>query len=118
MSIPLIKICGATGAAIGTAISLIIGNIFFMNWYYHNRIGINMIEFWVNIVKFLPALVLPSIIETLIMQYIEIGNIFIFILAIIIYTLVYSGSFWVFGMNPDEKNMIKGPIKRILKNKK
>lgn len=118
LSIPLIKLFGATGAAIGTAISLIIGNIIYMNWYYHKRIGINMIEFWVNIVKFLPALVLPSIIGTLIMQYIEMENILIFILAIIIYTLVYCGSIWLFGMNSDEKNMIKGPINRILKNKK
>lgn len=46
ISIPLIKVIGPTGAALGTAISLIVGNIIFMNWYYHVRIGMNMIYFW------------------------------------------------------------------------
>ena len=46
ISIPLIKIMGPAGAALGTAISLIAGNIIFMNWYYHARIGMNMFYFW------------------------------------------------------------------------
>ncbi len=35
LSIPLAKAYGGTGAAIGTAISLLIGNGLVMNWYYH-----------------------------------------------------------------------------------
>lgn len=117
LSIPLIKICGATGAAIGTAVSLVIGNIIFMNWYYHNRMGINMITFWTNILKFTPALIPPSIIGILIMQYVDIKNIYILIIAIVIYTLVYITSFWLLGMNSEEKNMIMLPLKRILKHR-
>lgn len=45
VSIPLIKLMGPAGAALGTAISLFAGNIIFMNWYYHARIGMNMIYF-------------------------------------------------------------------------
>ena len=35
LSIPLAKAYGGIGAAIGTAISLLIGNGLVMNWYYH-----------------------------------------------------------------------------------
>ena len=35
VSIPLIKLMGPAGAALGTAISLFAGNIIFMNWHYH-----------------------------------------------------------------------------------
>ena len=53
ISIPLIKIMGPAGAAFGTAISLTVGNIFFMNWYYQKRIGLDMIYFWKQIFSFM-----------------------------------------------------------------
>lgn len=62
ISIPLIKLMGPTGAALGTAISLIAGNAIFMNWYYHARIGMNMIYFWKEIAKFIPALIAPFVV--------------------------------------------------------
>lgn len=37
LSIPLIYRYGAVGAAIGTAFALVMGNIIFINWYYHRR---------------------------------------------------------------------------------
>ena len=43
ISIPLIKLMGPIGAALGTAISLIAGNIIFMNIYYQKRIGLDIL---------------------------------------------------------------------------
>lgn len=37
ISVPLGKYFGATGAAFGTTLSTVIGNIIMMNWYYHKR---------------------------------------------------------------------------------
>lgn len=45
ISIPFIKIWGPSGAALGTAISLIVGNIIFMNIYYQKRIGLDILYF-------------------------------------------------------------------------
>src|SRR5690606_37032000 len=49
ITIPLVQKYSGIGAAIGTAISLTLGNTVIMNVYYHKRIGINMIRFWKNI---------------------------------------------------------------------
>ena len=51
LSIFLIQLLGPTGAALGTAVALFLGNIVFMNWYYHKRIGIDIKHFWIQIAK-------------------------------------------------------------------
>lgn len=50
ISLPLAKEFGGIGAALATTVSLIVGNIVCMNIYYHYKIGINMKNFWVNII--------------------------------------------------------------------
>lgn len=72
ISIPLIKFFGPEGAALGTAISLFAGNIIFMNWYYHARIGMNMFYFWKEIAKFIPALIAPCVVGIAIMKFVNI----------------------------------------------
>jgi O-antigen/teichoic acid export membrane protein len=49
VSIGLVPYWGVVGAAAGTTISLILGNILFMNWYYHKKLGLDMITFWKDI---------------------------------------------------------------------
>ena len=61
ISIPLGMAFGGVGCALGTAISMIVGNGLVMNWYYHKRIGLNMVYFWKNIVSILPAMIVPAV---------------------------------------------------------
>ena len=42
ISVPLIHFMGSIGAALGTTLSLLVGNGLFMNWYYQHRIGIDI----------------------------------------------------------------------------
>lgn len=114
-SIPLIKVFGPAGAAFGTAISLFVGNIIFMNWYYHSRIGMNMFYFWKQIAKFIPALIAPFIFGVCIMKFANItGPVKLGIYAII-YAVVYGISMYLFGMNEEEKQLVMGPIMKILR---
>lgn len=115
ISIPLVKIMGATGAALGTAISLFAGNIIFMNWYYHNRIGLNIIYFWKQILKIVPAMVIPCIVGIIIMKLSNGINMILLILYAIGYSIVYFISMFLFGMNDDEQKLIVGPFKKIIK---
>lgn len=115
LSVPLIKIFGATGAALGTAITLIIGNVFFMNWYYHCKIGIDMIKFWCSIIQFVPALSVAGIIGFFIAKYYEVTDFFSLILIATIYTLVYLIAMWFLGMNKDEKEMGIHFLRRIIR---
>lgn len=115
ISIPLIKFMGPAGAALGTAISLIAGNIIFMNWYYHARIGMNMFYFWKEIAKFIPALIAPCVVGIIIMKFANIIGLVKLGVFVIIYTIVYGLSMYFLGMNGEEKQLVMEPIKRILR---
>lgn len=114
ISIPLIKTMGPAGAALGTAISLIVGNIFFMNWYYQKRIGLDMIYFWKQILSFIPALIAPCIVGALLMKYANITGLVKLGLYAVVYATVYALSMYFLGMNNDEKTLVMGPIKKII----
>lgn len=115
LSIPLIKVMGPAGAALGTAISLIAGNIFFMNWYYHARIGMNMFYFWKEIAKFMPALIAPCMLGIIIMNFANITGLIKLGVFAIIYTIVYGLSMYFLGMNEEEKQLVMEPVRKIIK---
>ena len=117
ISIPLIKKYGSVGAAFGTLIALVVGNIVFMNWYYHKRIGLDMVYFWKEIIKFIPALIIPCIVGVVIVQIIRISNLFQLIITIMIYSAVYCFSMYFLGMNDTEKNIVTKPIKKFFSSK-
>lgn len=115
ISIPLIKIMGSVGAALGTSISLVAGNIIFMNWYYQARIGLNMFYFWKEIVKFIPALIVPCIFGFIIIKFTNITGLVKLGVFAIFYTALYGVSMYFFGMNTEEKQLVMGPIRKILR---
>lgn len=113
LSIFLIQLLGPTGAALGTAVALFLGNIVFMNWYYHKRIGIDIKHFWIQIAKITPALILPIITGCVISFTVPMSSFWILGCSILIYTCIYCTSMWFFGMNTEEKVLFKGPLKKI-----
>ncbi len=115
ISIPLIKWLGIVGAALGTAITLIAGTVIFMNIYYHCKIGLDMRYFWKQIISFLPSLVLPCIAGILIKIFVEINSITALLIWILIYASIYCICMYFIGLNEQEKQMIKGPIHKLIK---
>ncbi len=115
LSIPLIRVMGATGAAIGTAISLTVGNILFMNWYYYKRIGLDILSFWKSIISFTPAFIVPVIAGALIMRYVHVNNLVQLVLWAAAYAVVYCLSMWLLGMNKSEKDLILSLKRKILR---
>lgn len=118
ITIPLARTYGGVGAAIGTSLSLIFGNGFIMNWYYHIRVGLNMKFFWGQILKFMPSLLPPVIIGILMYTYIDLYKIQALILSGIFYVVVFSVSIWFLGMNSYEKNLLGKPMVMILRKLK
>mgnify|MGYP006981031770 FL=1 len=106
---------GPAGAALGTAISLIAGNAIFMNWYYHARIGMNMIYFWKEIAKFIPALIAPCVVGFFIMKFASITGLVKLGVFAIIYMIVYALSMFFLGVNAEEKQLVVGPIRKIFR---
>ncbi len=118
LSIPLAKAYGGIGAAAGTAISLIIGNGFIMNWYYHKKVGLDMRYFWSKILKFIPSFLPPMVIGILMLLFVDLYHIVSFLICGIIYVIVFCVSMWFLGMNQYEKDLIEKPMLEVLKKLK
>ena len=115
ISIPCIFVWKEEGAAFGTAVSLFLGNGIFMNWYYHKKIGIDIILFWKNIIRLSCGLIIPIVIGGIVKNYIYMNNIMEYISYIAVYTIVYGISMFKLGMNEEEKQLILKPIHLIFK---
>lgn len=115
LSIPLTKMYGGVGAAIGTAISLLIGNGLIMNWYYHKKVGLDMKYFWGQILKFVPSLLPPAAIGVFMYFFMNLYQIKIFLVCGIIYVGIFCVSMWFIGMNSYEKDLIGNPMKKLLR---
>ena len=115
LSVILSKMYGGIGAATATAVSLICGQIIFMNIFYHKKIGINIIEFWKNILKMTIPMVFAIVLAILLKNTLQITNIGILIFEILIYVIIYGLIVYKFSMNNYEKELILKPINKILR---
>ena len=113
VSIPCIKVMGTAGAALGTAITLILGTWLFMNYYYHARLKIDMIMFWKGIASFIPALILPIIVGLFISKIVVFNSLITWFVGVVFYSTVYIISMWKFGMNQDEKEIFSRVLNKI-----
>lgn len=112
ISIPLASKWGAVGSAMGTALSLMVGNGLIMNIFYHKVLKINMKYFWKEIVKTWKGFMLPMILAMFIMRYVMFENIKTFLLSALIFVIVYCASVFLFSCNEEEMSMILGLIRR------
>lgn len=112
ISIPLCKIYGIIGCAIGTSSTMILGNCILMNWYYHKKVGLNILYFWKSISEFIPGLIIP-IFAGIIISFIGINNIIRFLGMGLIYIIVFSISIYKFSMNDYERELFRGPLLKI-----
>ena len=113
ISIPLAKSYGGIGCAIGTSISLILGQIIAMNIYYYKKLNINIPLFWREITKLSIIPIILGIIGWYGLQFININDIFSLLGFIILFTIIYLPLIWTSGMNNYEKKLIITPISQI-----
>ncbi len=115
ISIPLTKAYSGVGSAIGTAIALFIGNGIIMNIYYHKKCDLNVINFWREILKFTPALIVPITLGYFIVTQLQIITWTSLAFYIGIYSIIFFISMWLFAFNDYEKDLLLKTIKRIQK---
>lgn len=115
ISVPLATILGPIGSALGTSISLICGNIIFMNIYYKKSIGLDIEKFWDNIFRILIS-IMSAIALGIVMQILDIFiSIGLYLFLICVYTLTYCLFVYLIGMNQEEKKTIKNMLNKIKK---
>ena len=113
ISIPLAKQYGGVGAAIGTAIANIIGQITVMNFYYWKKIGIDIPTYWKRFISFMT----PFAIVSAGVYYLVSKATFTFptlILAIIGYTIIYFIYAYTF-MNEEEREYVRKIKRKVLR---
>ena len=115
LTIFLVKKIGIMGAPIGTCISLILGNNIAMNWYYKNRIGINVKRLFLSILKgILPCAAAATCACAPLLLIPKHGWLWFFCEAIV-FCIIYAALLWFWGINPEEKSSISGAVGKIAK---
>lgn len=106
LSVPLTKMYGGIGAAIGTAISLIIGNIVIINIYYYRKAKLNIDLFWRNIFSMIIPIVPLILFTVILMNVIELSGLLKLLIFGCLYTIGYCFIMYFFSMNTYEKSII------------
>ncbi len=106
ISIPLAKAYGGIGSAIGTSLSLIIGNIIILNIYYHKKVEINVIEFWKSIIKMTIPMIIPIVAIVILMHFVTLHGYVNLIVFGGIYTILYCLTCYFLVMDDYEKNIV------------
>ena len=115
VSIPLGMRFGGLGCAMGTAISLIIGNGFVMNWYYQTHIGLDMKHFFRSILSMVPAMVPPALLGLLAVRLHAFSG-YAGVLAFAVpYAAVYSLCVYRWAMNEEERRLVGSLLRRVTK---
>lgn len=104
---------GMNGAALATAITIIITSGVLMNLVYSRYADISVLDFWRNIIpiwmKLCPALLLGRMIKTIDVFDIQILS---FIVHCMLYTVVFLGLLLIFGMEKNDKQIFIGKLRK------
>lgn len=115
ISIPLCQIMQGLGCAIGTGVSMVIGNGFVINLYY-KKLGIDVKRFWLSIASLCKGVIPMSVVGVfLIMIKTNYSWLSLFI-RIMILVISFAIGMFCFGMNSEERVLVQNIFFK-LKNK-
>jgi O-antigen/teichoic acid export membrane protein len=115
ISIPLCMWLEGLGAAIGTMIATFVGNVLIINWYYYRYVGLNIPRFWKKIFQLLPSMAVPLLAAIAIAIWAPVNGYLGVVLWGAAFVAVYAFFLWFFGMNRYERDLIAGPVRKILR---
>lgn len=105
---------GEIGAAVGTAIAVIVVDVFVMNIYYHKKLYIDILKFWRSMARAAVGMLIPAAFGVIVYCFVPMNSLWMLGLFIVLYTAVYGLSVWTLSMNREEKQKILG---KLLKNR-
>lgn len=107
---------GIVGAAFVTGAANILGTGIIMNWYYWKKIGLEIPRFWKNVGNLFIIPILMCVISLIAVNFIQLNSWLMLFPFIAIYATVFIVLNWLFVMNDYEKDILRGPLRKI-KNK-
>jgi O-antigen/teichoic acid export membrane protein len=114
ISVPLCKAFGEIGAACGTFIGMLIASNILQSIYYEKFGGLNISQWFRQIVRILPAFIAPVIAGIVIMNFLHMSNIAIFMVCVFLFSGIYFLSIWFIGMNNYEKKLVTDPFRKLV----
>ena len=114
LEIVLSKLFGGIGCAVAIAGALIMGQGVIMNIYYKSVQHIDIVRFWLEILKMSIAPACVVFISMFLLQFFDTPSWFSLVIGIVVYALVYMSLFYLFSMNKDERFLFTEPIKKVL----
>ena len=111
----LSKKWGGIGCAIAVSGALIVGQIIVMNIYYSLKQQINILRFWKEILKMSIIPIIIGCLTFITTIYYNISTWCDFLLAGILFSIIYITLFVKFSLNVDEKKFFVPKMKKIIK---
>lgn len=94
---------GYWAPAIAYIVSIVLGNGLFMNWYYQNRIGLDMIYFWKRNLPVALTSALVLVICKGISIFLPVTSWLLFLAWGAVYTVLFAIAMWLFVLDSNEK---------------
>lgn len=114
LTIPLSVLWEGVGAAFATFFSCMIGNVLFMNIYYHKGVGLDMRYFWRQILKIVPGFIPTIIVCILVNIFVPVYKLGWLFMTILIICAVYMVSVYFLSMNTYEKELFTKPVEKVV----
>ena len=111
LSVLFCKLFYVEGVAVTRAITNVLCTGLIINIYYHKRMGINIITFWKKVLVMLPSM-LPAFVFGAVAFSWEYSSLLTFLCTGVVYVAIFAAGMWLFGMNSEEKQMVKNMIKK------
>jgi len=109
----LAKKMGVVGAALSTAILILIGNGLIMNWYYGKHASLDISSFWKELMSMVPAIILALLCGLGLRLLIPVNGWTSLFINIVIYTLIYVTLLFFMACNGYERQLIAGRFKGV-----
>lgn len=113
--IVLAKQYGGLGCAIAIAGALLLGQGLIMNIYYHTKQGLDILSFWLEILKMSIVPIVVGVVSVYLLRNTTLDNWFSLGFAIGIFAIVYIPLFFCFSMNQSERDLFVKPIRNIIR---
>lgn len=102
------------GCAWAIAAALILGQGLIMNIYYYKKQNLDIPRFWKEICRMALVPLVFMTIGLIVFTQVEIEGWGDLAIGICVYLLLYLPAFWRLSLNNYEKDLLRGPLKRIL----
>lgn len=112
LSVILAPKYGALGCAIATGFALLLTQVLYV-LFFNNKMGLDMKNFFKKChLRIMPLLVVYAVAAYVVSRFFSIDNWFSLILSLVVYAIGYLLIAWFVLANEDEKNLVKGFIKK------